>query len=228
MLLSIWNMPEKMENLEGSVEEPKYDALLVLGAVMEWDNKKGGWEFPTIIQSYAGKLVMGKARALATREMQGAATVILVTGGSDKNPRTGEIESRSIELSRLMTEHYKVPKEKVVPMGKIGASHTQGNVENLIAYLEEHPEVLRTRHIGILSPRFQKERAELMFQDNPYFREHDIDLDWIVVEDVLARRGPLYKKWADKLYATPEAEINRQMEKQGIEDFKSKKYQVKS
>ncbi len=220
-------MSEKAENLEKAIEEPKYDALLVLGAVMEWNDKRGKWEFPTIIQGYAGKLVMGKARALATREMQDEAPVILVTGGSDKNPGTGEIESRSVELSKLITERYKVPKEKVVPMGKTGASHTQGNVENLVSYIQDHPEVLKMKKIGILSPRFQKERAQTMFDDNPYFKDNGIELDWIVVEDVLEKRDPRYKKWADAVYATPEAEINRQMEGKGVQDFKKGKYKPK-
>ncbi|OGF73430.1 hypothetical protein A2W57_00895 [Candidatus Giovannonibacteria bacterium RIFCSPHIGHO2_02_43_16] len=210
------------------MEEPKYDALLVLGAVMEWSEKKGKWEFPTIIQGYPGKLVMGKARALAASEVQDEAPVILVTGGSDKNPRTGEIESRSIELSKLMTERYKIPKEKVIPMGKIGASHTQGNIENLIQYIEEYPDILKTRVIGIVSPRFQEERTKMLFDKKPYFAEHGIKLDWIIVEDILEKRDPRFKKWADAVYATPEAEINRQMEKKGIEDLRSGQYKPKT
>jgi len=208
--------------------EPKFDALLVLGAVMEWNDKRSRWEFPSIIQHYAGKLVIGKARALATREVQDEAPIILVTGGSDKNPRTGEIESRSVELSKLMTERYKIPKEKITSMGKIGASHTAGNIENLIQYLEDHPEVLKTKRIGILSPRFQKERVALMFEENPYFKDCGIKLEWLIVEDILEDRDPRYKKWADALYATPEAEINRQMEQKGIENLHSGKYKPRT
>lgn len=213
--------------MEGEVE-PKFDALLVLGAVMEWNDKRNRWEFPSIIQRYPGKLVTGKARALATREVQDEAPIILVTGGSDENPRTGEIESRSVELSKLMTERYKIPKEKIISMGKIGASHTAGNIENLIKYLEDHPEVLKIKRIGILSPRFQKERAMIFFEQKPYFKDHGIQLEWLVVEDILEDRDPRYKKWADALYATPEAEINRQMEQKGIEDLHSGKYKPRT
>lgn len=206
--------------------EPKYDALLVLGAVMEWNDQKGEWEFPTIIQSYPGKLVMGKARALAAKELQNEAPFILVTGGSDKNPKTGELESRSVELSKLMTEHYNIPKEKVIPIGKPGAGNTQGNIENFISYVKTHPEILETGQIGVLCPRFQRKRAQLMFDANPYCKQHNIKLDWIEVEDVLEQRDPHYKTWAEKVYSTPEAKINRRMELQGIKDFKSRKYKT--
>ena len=113
-------------------------------------------------------------------------------------------------------------------MGKIGASHTAGNIENLIQYLEDHPEVLKTKRIGILSPRFQKERVALMFEENPYFKDCGIKLEWLIVEDILEDRDPRYKKWADALYATPEAEINRQMEQKGIENLHSGKYKPRT
>lgn len=215
--------PEK-PSLENEELATKYDALLVLGAVMEWNAQKKKWEFPTIIDRYAGKLVMGKARAIATKEIQDQAPLILVTGGSDKNPETGESVSRSVELARLMTERYNIPTEKVVAMGTSEAGSTLGNTENLIQYLESHPGLKKTGRIGIICPRFQHERAQLMFETNPYFKENGISLYWIDVEDVLEERHPLYKDWTDAVYNTPEAKINRDLEEKGIEDFKSGKY----
>ena len=40
---------------------------------------------------------------------------MLVTGGSNIHPETGERASRSRELARLITERYGVPPEKVDP-----------------------------------------------------------------------------------------------------------------
>lgn len=205
----------------------RFDALVVLGAVMAWNKKRKQWAFPTIIPHYAGKLVMGKARALAAREIQDCAPLILVTGGSDRNPVTGDLDSRAIELSKLI-KRYGVPENKVFPIGTMGASHTKGNVENLAAFLKERPEVLQTRRIIILCQCFQRERAELMFQSNPFFRKHGIVLDWITVEEVLAGRSPRYKKWADGVYATKEAAINQRLEQEGIRDFLMGTYKVKS
>ena len=61
-----------------------------------------------------------------------------------------------------------------------------------------------------------------------YFKEEHITLDWLTVEEILGERSPRYKKWAEKVYKTPAAEINRKMEEKGIEDLKSGKYQPKN
>lgn len=218
---SLENFQENQNNLE---QEPEYDAILVLGAVMEWNDKSSSWDFPTIIDRYPGKLVMGKARAIATSYIHEKTPIVLVTGGSDKNPVTGQLESRSVQLSNLITDRYGVPKEKVISIGTLGASHTLGNVENLVQYLNDNPEILKSKKVGILLPRFQKERTELMFEQNQYFKENKIQLDWLIVEDILEHRDDRYKKWVDAVYATPEAEINRIMEKKGITDLQMGKY----
>mgnify|MGYP001595169624 CR=1 FL=1 len=215
--------PENRNN-EAQEQETRYDAVVVLGAVMEWNSKRKRWDFPSIIERYPGKLVEGKARAIAASEIEAETPLLLVTGGSDKNPETGEVVSRAEELAKLISGRYGVPTEKVVPMGLQKDSHTLGNVENVISYLEEHPTMLRSKEIGILVPRFQCARAKLMFESNPYFQENGITLEWIIVEDVLENRDPRYKKWVERLYSTPQAEINQQMEQRGIKDLQRGKY----
>jgi hypothetical protein len=215
---------EVLSSTENDKKTYKYDAIVVLGAMMEWNKKTNSWEFPTIIDRYPGKLVEGKARAIATREIQDLASTILVTGGSDINPETGQTNSRAVELSRLITERYKVPKGKVVPIGTQTKGDTQGNVDNVIEYLKRHPDLLTRKKIAILSPRFQKERAEIMFNQNPYFNQNQIDIEWLIVEDILGIRHPLYKKWEKKVYNTEAASINRQMEQKGIADLKAGEY----
>jgi len=213
--------PTKLETKE---KEYPYDALLVLGAVMEWDKFRNIWDFPPIIERYTGKLVMGKVRAFAASLLSESAPVVLVTGGSDVHPETGKRVSRSIELTKLMTGVYQIPKDKVVPMGTAEASHTLGNAENLIQYIEGHPETLKQKRIAILSPRFQVERAKMMFETNPYFQEHGIVVEWLIAEDEIEKRFPEMKEYFDWIYSTPEAEVNRQMERKGIEDLKGGGY----
>lgn len=217
--------PKTNENPE---KDFPYDALVVLGAVMDWSDTKKRWEFPTIVERYAGKLVMGKARAIAASELDQEAPVTLVTGGREIHPETGEGASRASELAKLMTERYKMSKETVIPIGTAEAGSVMGNVENVVAYLQNNPEILKRRRIAILSPRFQKERAELMFDANPYFKEQGIGIEWLVVEDILERRHPLYKEWADAVYRRPEAELNRRLEEQGIKDLKAGRYKPKT
>lgn len=219
----------KTEQIREQETMPRYDAVVVLGAVMRWDSKLKEWIFPTIMkpEEYSGRLVMGKARAIAASHIAKDADKILVTGGSNVHPETGERASRSKELARLITERYSVPAEKVIAIGTLKASTIIGNVENVINYLEQHTASLKTRHIAILCPQFQYERAKLMFDKSKYFAEHGIHIDWKIVEDVLTQRNPRYRIWAKAVDATPEAEIARNMEQSGIGDLKSGTYNPK-
>lgn len=205
-----------------------YDVIVVLGAVMQWDTKTKRWTFPTIVDRYAGKLVMGKARALAAREIQNLAPMMLVTGGSDVNPETGKKESRAVELSKLITEKYKVPKEKVMAMGQADSGHTVGNVENVVEYIKARPGTIERGVVAILSPRFQLKRAKLLFDANPFFKINNIELKWLVVEDVLGAKSQHFQRWANRIYSTPEAEINKRMEEKGVTDLGSGQYKPKS
>lgn len=212
---------------ESTEKMPHLDALVVLGAVMEWNAEKKKWEFPTVIERYPGKLVMGKARALATRELQDAASVILVTGGKETHPESGHIASRARELARTIVEDLGVADEKIIPIGTDEASHTLGNVENVVRYIKQHPELLTTRRIGILSPRFQLERAQAFFEQESFFAENDITIDWLVVEDILGKKSPHYQRWEKKVYESPAADVARASESKGLEDFKSGTYTPK-
>jgi len=205
-----------------------YDFLFVLGAVMKWDEEKGGWTFPDIIPEYPGKLVLGEGRAEAAALLADTASVILVTGGVDKHPQTGEIASRSEELSKFIVREFSVPRRKVVPIGTLNASHTMGNVENIVSYIEAHKKLLKTHKVGIVCPRFQLERARFMFEMNQYFKQNRIELNWLIVEDILMReRQEKWRERLEKLYRSPEAEINKQMEERGVEDLRAGRYEPK-
>lgn len=67
-----------------------------------------------------------------------------------------------------------------------------------------------------------------MFNANPYFKENNIEVDWLLVEDILEQRDPRYQKWVRALYGTPEAAIAEEMEAQGRKDFDSGTYKPKS
>lgn len=206
----------------------KYDALVVLGAVMEWDPYRQMWDFPPIIERYAGKLVLGKVRAFVAMLLQDTAPLILVTGGNDKHPETGETCSRSVELARLITKVYGVPEEKVVPMGTIGASHTLGNAQNFVEYLRANREIIRRNIIGIVAPDFQWRRAAMMFRANPYFQQHQIRLEWIIAEQVIQNSFPEISGFFDWLYSSEAAAICTQMEIKGMRDLVIGSYQPKT
>lgn len=219
-------MEESTEKLRGQEIDKNYDydALVVLGAVMEWNRKAKKWEFPTVIERYPGKLVEGKARAIAASELQNIAPRILVTGGSDINPETGDLASRAYELAKLIEEKYDVPHDKLVIIGKSESGNTRGNVENIVDFFKSNPELTERKKIAILAPNFQLDRAKFMFNDNPYFNDNNIEINFISVEDVLGKRHPLYKNWAEKVYKSDAAKVNREMERKGLSDLKNKNY----
>jgi len=222
--------PESLEQSNSGVEnnesEPKYDAILVLGACMEWDKNKKQWIFPTWVpkEIYNPELVMGKARAIAASELREGAEVMLVTGGPQLNPETGETASRAIELSKLIAE-YDVPNEKIIPIGKGG--NTLENAKDTATYLESHPEIVVNKKIAVLSPRFQYERARMMFEQHPYFIDHNISVDWIIVEDILENRSGKYKKWTEALQNDHRYSEVLKSEENGINDIKSGNYKSK-
>lgn len=201
----------------------RYDALVVLGAVMRWEGRLGKWTFPLILESdeYAGRLVLGEWRAMAAMILQDSAPVILVTGGSNTHPETGEQCSRAVELAKFIVE-LGVPREKVIPMGKIGASHTMGNVANLVEYLEEHLEIHR---VAILSPRFQMFRAMVMHDRDQKLKRNGLELEWIEVERTLVKHDPpRFKPHIDGIYSLPEADTCWQKEQEGMWALLTGKY----
>ncbi len=202
----------------------KYDAIVVLGAVMVWDGNLKKWTFPDIVPSYAGKLVLGDRRALAAAIIANEAPIILVTGGSDTHPETGEKYSRAVELAKLIVRKG-VLSDKVKIIGELGSSHTQGNVQNVIDYIKVRPSINR---VAILSPLFQYARARMMFETNSYFNNAGILLEWLIVETILMKENPDFIDWFEKVYTSPDALVCQEMEVQGIKALREKSYAPKS
>lgn len=203
----------------------KYDAIVVLGAVMVWDGNLEKWTFPDIVPSYAGRLVLGYRRAIAAALIHNDSPVILVTGGSDSHPETGDKHSRAVELAKLIVQ-MRVPSDKVKVIGQIGSNHTQGNVENVADYLKANSGI---RRVAILSPLFQHARAKMIFDLNPYFKETGITLDWLFVEIILMKwGGKHWIEWFEKVYTSPDALVCQEMEAQGIKALREKSYAPKS
>jgi hypothetical protein len=200
---------------------------IILGAVMEWDQKFKKWTFPNIVEKYPGKLVMGEVRAEAAAEIHESAPLMLVTGGHDFHPETGKKYSRAEELRKRII-FYGAPEDKIKTIGDASEkrSNTKGNVQDVIDYLTLNPKILKTnKRIGILCPLFQNKRAELMFDKNPYFKERKIELYWMIAEQILCEKDP--SRWHEfaELYNTPQAEINRKMEIKGVDDLLNNSYQ---
>jgi len=192
-----------------------YDALFVFGAVMRWDSN--GWHFPLIMEEneYAGRLVLGEWIAKAAAAISYQAPIILVSGGSNKHPKTGEICSCSVELAKLIVE-LGAPKDMVLPIGTNDAGHTIGNVTNLKEYLKKNTTV---KKIGMLCPRFHMPRAMVMYYNDPYYLENGINLMWIEVEYTVLMLGHVIQTCINGIYSTPEAEICRRFELRELKAF---------
>lgn len=203
----------------------KYDALFVFGAVMRW-NQDAGWHFPLIMEEheYSGRLVLGHWRAMAAAVLKDIAPSILVSGGSNTHPNTGEKCSRAVELARYIVE-YGAPSEKVFPMGTNDASHTLGNVANLSEYLKKNSSI---KKIGMLCPRFQMPRAMVMQYNDPFYTENSIEMIWIEVEETLIKHNRVSRIEINRVYTSTEADICTQMEQRGLQDLLTGKYKPKT
>lgn len=217
-----------MTELEGNVltheapQEYSFDAVIVLGAFMHKNAKTGKWELPTIIEEDPGKVVGGHSRAIAVQQLfnERLAPKFIVTGGVQDDGADGV--SRAETLKQLMTQKYKVPEENVVAVTTVG--NTLGNLDDTVKYLKAHPELLKLKKIAILSNEWHLERAMMMFSDNHYFDENNIELTAISSEEILLRRSKHYKKWVEALYASPQMQTRKKMERSGIDAYKKGTY----
>lgn len=215
------------EEINQEAYSQHYDIVVVLGSVMTWNPRMNRWSFPIVIKEYAGHLVMGLYRALAAAEFQDHTKKLLITGGSDQHPISGQKHSRSLELTKRIKK-LGVPENKLIDIGQIGSSHTQGNIENTMAFLSQNPELLKERKIGILSPTFQAKRAELMWRNSPWFKEKDIELRMLLLEDILTQKYPSLERAFEKIYNSPDADHCLTMEQQGIDAFLKSDYRQKN
>lgn len=216
------------ENLpKVEIEKQKYDAIVVLGAFMQ-RGKDGSWKLPTIIEEDPGKVVGGHSRAIAAEQayIEGLSSLFLVTGGVQTDDN--ESVSRAQILADLMTDKYDIPKGVVEVIGTYGNGNTMGNVRDVVNYLESHPEIIKNGRLGILSNNWHLERALVIFSQNPYFEDNQIELMPIVAEDLLEKRSNHYSLWRKSLESTPEMKHRMSMEKKGMEALSSGKYKPKS
>lgn len=201
----------------------KWDVLIVLGAVMRPSVDGVGWTFPLVMNAdeYSGRLVLGEWRACAAVELSEQAELVLVTGGNNKHPKTGQLHSRAVELARRIVE-LGAKRDKVIPIGQLASSHVLGNISNYMEFLSQRPEMKR---IAILSPRFQMERAKLMHSNDP--RSAGFAVEWVEVEKVLVEAEIIRESEVQAIYNSPEGQICAQMEREGIAHFKSGTYKPK-
>lgn len=217
-------MGYKPKNWKGKIGY-QYDALFVFGAVMRW-SQEDGWHFPLIMEEheYSGRLVLGHWRAMAAAVLKDISPVILVSGGSNTHPNTGEKHSRAVELARSIVK-YGAPTEKVFPIRTNDVSHTLGNAANLSEYLKKNTSV---KKVGMLCPRVQMPRAMVMQYSDPFYKENSIEMTWIEVERTLIESDYIHRDAIDSIYTSPEADICWQMEQKGLKDFLTGTYRPKT
>lgn len=190
--------------------EPHYDAIVVLGAKMEWKERKlftagqsvivGEWRFPTIFRDDLGKVSAGNVTAAAAGCVysMGLTESLLITGGIEESK--GHVGSRSEELSKLIARKYKVPEGNLMVIGKRG--NTPGNVQDTIDYLKENPDI-EIKKLGILSNEWHLPRAMDSFKKEKFFEEHGISLFSVPDEVILKKISRHYEWWLKKLSRSP-------------------------
>lgn len=212
--------PEQRTTPEPEIQYP-YDALVVLGASMRWDDKRNRWYFPTIIEEARGKLSEGKARAIGAGMAfeRHLAPLILVTGGIERDK--GHEGSRSHELAKLIVSRYHVPEDAVRAIGQRG--NTEGNGLDVTDFLTEHPEYIKRNRLGVLTNYWHLPRALTILSDNEFFKERGIEL--VPVEpEIMMIENKYYRKWVDAIDRSPEMDLALWWENKGMADYKAKDY----
>lgn len=195
----------------------QFDAIVVLGSSMEWNEKAGRWTFPTITEEEG--LLAGKVRAVGAVESlaENIAPLIIVTGGVErKRGRWPESRAKMLreEMIRLGGDC-----DRIVAIGDEAKErgNTQGNMEDLAAYLKAHPAI---QHIAFLTNPYHVARAtEIVHQAFPDMTIHFLDLNHLLVT-----RSPHYQKWIVALENLPEMAERNAKEAAGLKALKEGAY----
>lgn len=212
------------QRLEAPIDIHSIDAVVVMGASMDFDNRTKRWYFPTVVNNGIGKVDAGNSRTIAARQLvdEGFDGPFWVTGGREVS-QDGRVELQAIELARLMIGKRGINQQQVVAIGQEASTNTHGNVADVVAYLTAHPEIPH-RRIGVLANEWHILRALLIFYENPYFKNGDVELVPIIANTILRRRSARYQKWDDCMQQIPEMQERERFELSGIEDLARGRY----
>ena len=230
------NHPEvkKVEELMRCVDEPlpeptSLDAIIVLGASMDKHESAETWRLAGVVQSDPHRIVGGHSRAIVARQMYdtGFRGTYLVTGGVQED-KEGNLASRARVLANKMDHSYKIPTSHIEVVGRGGNGYTLGNIQDTIAYVRDHPNIIESGEFGLLTNEWHMPRSLLMFRSEPFFAEMGIHIRPIVVETILQQRSWRHREWVTLFQHHPEMDSRVQSEVTGIFDFLAGNYKPKS
>ena len=196
------------------------DAVIVLGATMDFDRERNRWRLGGLINSDVSSPLVGglsRAAAIAQLHREGFSGVVAVTGGTQV--AEGSKASRAERLAssiRSVGRKDGAEESKVVAIGREGHGNTLGNVADTIDFLKRQGIY---RQIGLVTNDWHILRTLLTFMDNPYFDDHGITIWPVIADELLRRRSPLHAQWVDAFNAHPAMGERVRMERQGIQDF---------
>ncbi len=200
------------------------DAIVVLGSFIKID-EQGNWYYPDITDANPPDQVNGanlRVDSINTAFETQLAPFFLITGGYEQDLR-GQKVSRASKMAEIALSRFDIPPQMFEIIGKRGS--TGGNVLDTVEFLENHPEVLKHRKIGILTNAFHLPRTMRFFRRHPFF--DDIDLEILPSETLLIRANPTNRDRVINLYKSDYMDRQRKMEKQGIKDLESGTYRFR-
>lgn len=204
------------------------DAIVIMGASIDYHPSLRRWRFPLIVQNGLGKVDGGNMRMLAALQLvkEGYTKQFLITGGAVESPYEGKA-SQAEEMASQMIEKRNIPREQVISLGRPESTNTHGNVTDIIEYLRSHPDVLQQKKIGILAGDWHMLRTLIIFQENPFFQEHEIELVPLMASKVLSRRSSHHAAWAEAINDIPEMENRVELEISGVTDLVKGTYKLR-
>lgn len=224
----------RMEEIMKAISEPlpkpaSLDAIIILGASMDRNQESNTWRLGAVVESDKHHIVGGHSRAVAAKQLldEGFAGRYLVTGGTHIEA-DGLRTSRAQVLANKMQYAYKVPPSQIAVIGREGNGNTLGNIRDVREYLSQHPELINSGQLGLLTNEWHMPRSLLMFRGEPFFAQLGVTIQPLVVDKLLPARSPQHSQWVERFHNHPEMHARIQSEVTGIFDYLAGKYQSES
>lgn len=202
-----------------------FDAIVVLGVAIQKDPATGKFIFNNLVEYLdpSIKLLGARSRAIAVIQAleEKLAPFVLITGGKQEDLR-GNQTTKAQLLGEYIAQKQHDSSKFLIPIGQTG--NTLGNIADTADYLLAHPELLSKRKIAVLTNEFHIPRAMEMFKSNPFFKDSNIEITPLSVEELLSRRSLFHARWVANLQSNPLMQEVREREEQGLRDFREGRY----
>lgn len=217
------------ERIRSPEQQSPIDAIIILGAKLQWDASHKQWYLPKIEDGNFLEALDGWERAYAAHFLyrkHAGMPILLVTGGFDEDKQTGIRASRAEAIADVLISEFHIPQESVYVIHTDG--NTIGNIKG-IAQLLDSNETLRSKahSFAILANASHLARAHYFFSDPTIF-PHALPLRSLSIESVLVESGRISQEYLSQQLQSRHMKKRFETDMQGIHDYILGTYQIRN